>query len=74
MVVEFRNGTRKVGTTDYPKGHALNPMNDEDVNAKFRSHAQGVLSKPRMQAALAALWGIDQAASLDAIFESVRLD
>jgi 2-methylcitrate dehydratase len=64
--VEFNDGTRTVGETDYPRGHANNPMTDEEVNAKFRSYAGGVRPDADCQKTLAALWKLESAANLDA--------
>ncbi len=70
--IKTKNGERKVAAVDYPRGHHLNPMSDDEVNAKFRGVAQRVLPKERADRALDALWKLDTATSLDALFDAVR--
>ena len=70
--ITTKNGERKVATTDYPSGHCKNPMTDNEVNAKFRGLAQRALPQQRVDHALDALWKLDTATNLDAIFEAVK--
>jgi 2-methylcitrate dehydratase len=58
--VVTRAGRRMVARAEYPKGHARNPMTDADVVAKFRGLATDVLGAARVDAALDALWRLDQ--------------
>src|SRR5262249_37529434 len=71
--IVLKNGERKVAQTDYPRGHYKNPMSDDEANAKFRGLAQRALSKQGVDRALDALWELDSAPNLNAIFEAVRL-
>ncbi|MBI3042690.1 MAG: MmgE/PrpD family protein [Betaproteobacteria bacterium] len=66
-----RTGERKVATTDYPRGHCRNPMSDEEIEVKFRSHASRALDGQGVEKALAALWTIDSAQNLDPIFTAL---
>ncbi len=70
--IRTRDGGRKVAEVDYPRGHHLNPMSDDEVNDKFRGVARRVLPRERAERALEALWRLDKAPSLDAIFDSVQ--
>jgi len=67
-----RSGEQKTATTDYPRGHYKNPMSDEEIENKFRSHAQRSLPAERMGPALATLWKTDSAKNLSGIFSAVR--
>lgn len=58
--VVTKSGERIVERSDYPKGHARNPMTDADVEAKFRSFAEPVLGAERCRQALAVLWHLDE--------------
>ncbi len=71
--IRTRSGERKVAAVDYPRGHHLNPMTDDEVNAKFRGVARRVLPKERVERALDAVWRLDTAANLDVVFEAVRI-
>jgi 2-methylcitrate dehydratase len=68
------NGATVSAGVDYPHGHHLDPMSDAEVEAKFRDLASRKLSPAKVDAALAALWAFDQAASADAIFAAVRIE
>jgi 2-methylcitrate dehydratase len=72
--IRTRGGALKTASVDYPRGHHLNPMSDEEVNTKFRSLAQRVLPETRAGRLLEALWRIDAAPGLDAVFEAARLE
>jgi 2-methylcitrate dehydratase len=66
-----RRGERKTAATDYPLGHYRNPMSDADIEDKFRIYARRVLPESSVDRALTALWTVDAAPSLDAVFDSL---
>ena len=47
-------------------------MTDAEVDAKFRALASRVLPGGKIEAALQLLWKFDEAANLDAIFETLE--
>ena len=59
--VVTRSGQRLTERADYPKGHASNPMTDADIETKFRDLSADVLSRHQVDAALQALWRLDEA-------------
>ena len=67
------DGQRRISAVEYPRGHAKNPMTDDEVNEKFRGLTERVLPKHDVDRALDLLWKLDQAASLDSIFESLQI-
>ena len=71
--IATKGGGRKIAETDYPRGHYKNPMNDDEVNTKFRGLAQRALSKDGVERALDALWQLDSAKDLGAIFKAVKV-
>jgi 2-methylcitrate dehydratase len=71
MEVTSVSGQRFVAETAYPKGHQRNPLQDAELEAKFRHLAQGVLPEVQCRAALAQLWSLDQAANLRVLFDSL---
>jgi len=71
--IKLKNGERKVGVSDNPRGHDKNPMTDDEVNAKFRSLAKRVLPPARVEQTLEALWQLDSAPNLNAVFEAVKI-
>ena len=43
LIIELADGRRLEKRVDYPRGHAGNPMSDDEVIAKFRGLAEGVI-------------------------------
>lgn len=68
-----RSGQRIVESAQYPKGHSKNPMSDDDVNNKFSLVCEGVMDTARRDSLLQTLWGIDQAADLNVMFDLLSL-
>jgi 2-methylcitrate dehydratase len=64
------DGRRLAAETSHPKGHRRNPLTDQEVEGKFRDLAGSALGA-RCDRALKAAWGIDTAASVDELFESL---
>jgi 2-methylcitrate dehydratase PrpD len=67
-----------VGTTDgrqhtarvhYHLGHAQRPVGNADIEAKFCGLARGLLTDEQQDAALHALWRVDEAQDLGAVME-----
>ena len=57
--------------TPHPKGNRHNPLNDAEVEEKFRRLSQGVLSQQQCGRVLELAWAIDQQSSLDPLFNSM---
>ena len=72
--ITTKKGERKFAATDYPRGHHLNPMTDEEVNGKFRGFAQKALSSKRIEDVLDILWHLDTATDLSALFTAMERD
>jgi 2-methylcitrate dehydratase len=64
-------GQQLMAHTAYPKGHQRHPLQDADLEAKFRHLADGVLTEQQSRAALAQLWSLEQAPNLHALFDSL---
>jgi 2-methylcitrate dehydratase len=67
--VTARSGQRFTEHSDYPKGHAANPMTDADVETKFRDLAEDVLGKTRSAGALETLWRLDEVPRMGAVVD-----
>jgi 2-methylcitrate dehydratase len=59
LQVLTRSGARLIERAEYPRGHAKNRMTDADVESKFRALAGEVLAPAQVDAALRALWRLD---------------
>ncbi len=60
LVIRMKDGRRLEKRVDYPRGHAGNPMSDEEVERKFRVLAKGVVSATTQDAILRQCWSIDR--------------
>ncbi len=69
--VTTRDGRRLVAETSHPKGHHGNPLNDEEIEAKFRGLASGALGPERCDRVLAEVRGLENAPTLDALYENL---
>jgi len=64
LIITMKDGARFEKRVDFPRGHAGNPMSDEEVEAKFRTLADGVISDKTQAALLRQFWAIDRARDL----------
>ncbi|MFZ4507260.1 MAG: MmgE/PrpD family protein [Fimbriimonas sp.] len=71
ITVRLKNGEVFEKRVDAPKGHALNPMSDDEVEEKFHSMADRMLGRRGAEAALDAMWALDQTAELSEIFDTL---
>jgi 2-methylcitrate dehydratase len=69
--VTTTDGRRLSVETTHPKGHRRNPLSDGEVEAKFRGLASGPLGRERCDRMLSEVWGLENAATLDGLFESL---
>src|SRR5262245_28807279 len=65
------DGRRLAAETSHPKGHHRNPLTDGEVEGKFRGLASGVLGAEGCDRMLAEVWDLENAATLDKLFESL---
>jgi len=64
--VTTTDGRQLAAETSHPKGHHENPLTDKEVEAKFRGLAGGGYDR-----VLAETWSLENAATLDELFESL---
>ena len=69
--VTTTDGQRVTAETSHPKGHSRNPLTDTEVEEKFRGLAARVLGAERCDHVLAEVRGLERAATLDRLFESL---
>jgi 2-methylcitrate dehydratase len=70
--VTTTDGRRIAAETRHPKGHFRNPLSDGEVEAKFRGLASGMLGAERCDPGLAGIWKLEDAPTLDRLFESMQ--
>ena len=69
--VKTTDGRRMAAETNHPKGHRRNPLSDREVEGKFRGLASGALGVQGCARVLDEVWNLENAATLDRLFESV---
>ena len=52
MEITLKNGTKKLSSVDYPKGHVSNPASDQDIENKLVRMNNGLLSSARVSGLL----------------------
>jgi 2-methylcitrate dehydratase PrpD len=68
--VELTDGRRYSYTARIAKGHPENPLSDEEVLAKFRSNAKGVISEKQSEELIVSVWKLE---SIDNVHKLVDL-
>ena len=64
VTVRTKSGHELVEDVTYPKGHSLNPMTSEDVDAKLDVACTGVIPDDRKEEIRSAWWNVEKAASI----------
>jgi 2-methylcitrate dehydratase len=68
--VQLADGRTLVKEVEFPRGHALNPMTDAEVEQKFRRLVEPRYGKDQATRILAACWDLEK---LPAAGELMRL-
>jgi 2-methylcitrate dehydratase len=72
--VTTRGGERVVAAASYPKGHARNPMSDEDVASKLADLSRDVLAPDRRDALLKLLWDVERVPDIAQVIDLTRVE
>jgi len=59
---------------DFPKGDPRNPLTDQEIEEKFASLAEGVLSKPAQQRLKDAVWSLERVRSVTDLMALMESD
>ncbi len=73
ITLTARNGESHSAHTSWPKGHRQNPMNEDEVEAKFRSFAGAALPGDQCSRALEAMWSLDRLPGLEHLFDTLTI-
>lgn len=68
ITISCADGTKLNKRVDFPRGHARNPMTDEEVVAKFRRMAHGVVSDKTAESILDFAWKLDKLTDIMPLF------
>lgn len=69
ITITFQDGSKVDKRVDFPRGHAKNPMTDDEVIGKFRRLASGVISDATADRIVNLCMEFDTLASLAPLFE-----
>ena len=64
-----RSGTSVAAQTSNPKGNRSNPLDDSEVEAKFRSLASEELTETQCDRALEIVWSLESLSDLNELFD-----
>ena len=73
MEVIDRDGHSHVAETTFPKGHRSNPLDDSEVEAKFRRLSADVLTTGQCDQALQLIWSLEELPQLEELFDSLAV-
>ena len=68
VTITCTDGTKVDKRVDFPRGHAENPMTDDEVVTKFKRMADGVLSSQSRDAILEQAWKLDTLTDVTPLF------
>ena len=68
ITITCADGTRVSKRVDFPRGHAGNPMTDDEVIAKFKRMAEGVVSDKTAAEILDRAWNLETMKNLTPLF------
>ena len=69
ITITCADGTKAHKRVDFPRGHAGNPMTDDEVVAKFHRMAKGVISDKTAAHILELAWSLDTLKDVTPLFE-----
>lgn len=67
ITVTTAGGRREMRETRYPKGHARNPMTDEEVETKFEANAGGRWQPDRVARVKELVWDLERGRNLEGL-------
>lgn len=73
LIIKTKDGRELVKQVDYPRGHAKNPMTDQEVEDKFRRLASRVLAPRQINFILESLWDLENQRDLTEILEAFNV-
>ncbi|MCG3128464.1 MAG: 2-methylcitrate dehydratase 2 [Phycisphaerae bacterium] len=69
LVVTLKDGRKVAKRVDFPRGHAGNPMSDDEVFSKFRKLASGVVSDATADRIVNVAMSLDRSTDLSTLTE-----
>jgi 2-methylcitrate dehydratase len=73
IVVTFKSGKKVLKRCDYPLGHPMDPMSDDQLQEKLRSLCSPLLSPEQIETAIDLIMRIDELKTIDPIFAAMQV-
>jgi 2-methylcitrate dehydratase len=73
LEVVTNSGQRYASEVPYHKGHYKNPMTDAEVEEKFRSLTEDLLSPAQTRALLDRLWHLEEVEDIGEVIRMTRI-
>jgi 2-methylcitrate dehydratase len=70
--IVLKNGERLREQTRFPKGHPRNPLDDEELAAKFFALSDAVITRAQAQQLVDTLWSLDSLPAIAALTDPLR--
>ena len=74
VTITCADGTTVSQRVDFPRGHAENPMTDDEIIHKYRRMASGVITPESIETVLEQVWRLDELTELTSLFAFDVLD
>jgi 2-methylcitrate dehydratase len=74
ITVYLKDGRTLTEENTFPRGHAKNPMTDEEVEAKFYVLTEWALPRERQDAVLQFIWSLGQQPNIAPLMEMLRVE
>ena len=72
--IQTRDGRSFHKQLDFPKGDPRNPLTDQEIEEKFASLAEGVLSQPAQKRVKDAVWSLERVGSVSDLMALMETD
>jgi len=69
--IKTYSGKTLVAETSYPKGHRNNPLDDSEINDKFKRLAIPTITNEQCEEALSLLWDLENLDTMDEVFDAL---
>lgn len=73
VVVKLTNGKEYERRIDYPRGHPMNPMTDEEVEAKFKKLTKSLLTEKQQAEVIEAAWKLDALSNISRLMKAIMI-
>ncbi len=74
ITLHLKDGRTLTEENTFPRGHARNPMSDEEVEAKFYTLTEWALPRNRQDEVLQFVWNLDAQENLRPLMEMLRIE